>query len=152
MTPAERWYRRGAELARAECYAQALEPLEQALACSVHQPQLSFLASLRSFYGLTVAHLRGDVLRGRRLCEEAVRVRPMDPELYVNLARVYLRANRRDLAIEAAQTAAALNASHPAASELLVALGKRRPPVFAFLSRSHPINKYAGMIRHRLAG
>jgi len=150
LSPAERWFRRGMELARIGRYHEALEPLEQALALSVEEPNARYLRALRSWYGLVIALARGDFARGRRLCEEAIADGPLDPDLYVNLARVYLRGNRKQLAVEALDTALAIDPHHRQANRLRDQLGRRREPVFGFLDRSHPLNRYAGMVRNRL--
>ncbi|MBP7146501.1 MAG: tetratricopeptide repeat protein [Acidobacteria bacterium] len=147
---AERWFRAGAELVRIGRYPEAVEPLEQALAYSVDEPNASYMRSLRSCYGIAVAMARGDVARGRRLCEDAIAGGPLDAELYVNLARVYLRAGRKDLAIEALETGRTMDSRHPGVLHMCAQLGQRKPPVFAFLDRGHPLNKYAGKLRHRL--
>ncbi len=148
---AERWFRLGADLARLGRYRDAIEPLEQALAYSVEEPGEGYHRALRSWYGLAVALARGDVVRGRRLCEEAVADSPRDADLYVNLCRVYMRSSRRDLSIEALKTALAFDPHHPSANSLMQELGQRSRPVFAFLDRRHPLNRYVGKIRHRLS-
>ncbi|MFN7966706.1 MAG: tetratricopeptide repeat protein [Acidobacteriota bacterium] len=148
----ERWFNVGVELARNGRYTQALEPLEQAMAYSINEPASSAYARpLRSYFGLAVALGRGDIVRGRKLCEEAISDGTLDVELYVNLARVYLKANRKDLAIEAIDTARAIDPDHLVVNGLFKQLGERRSPVFTFLDRSHPINVVAGKLRHRWA-
>ena len=147
---AERWFRAGAELVRIGRYQEALEPLEQALAYSVDEPNAPYMRALRSCYGIAVAMARGDVARGRRLCEDAIAGGPLDAELYVNLARVYLRSGRKDLAIEALETGHTIDPGHAGVVHMCAQLGRRKPPVFSFLDRRHPLNKYAGKLRHRL--
>jgi tetratricopeptide (TPR) repeat protein len=148
-TAAERWFRMGLELARIGRYVEALEPLEQALAYSVDESSPVFKRVLRSYYGVALALGRGDVLRGRRLCEESIADGTLDAELYVNLGRVYLKAGRRDLAVEAIETARAIDPSHGPAAVLQHQLGQRRTPFFSFLRRSHPANVVAGKLRAR---
>ncbi|MDH3283776.1 MAG: hypothetical protein OEQ13_03480 [Acidobacteriota bacterium] len=153
LTPpsiAERWFARGEELVRESRYRESLHPLEQALSCLVLQPEPPFLPTLRSCYGVALAHARNDVARGRRLCEESVYLEPDNPELYINLARVCVRAGRRELAVAAAETALALAPGHAPATRMIGEMGLRSSPVFPFLGRGNPLNKYAGIIRHRL--
>lgn len=149
-TVAERWYRLGADLARTGRFHEALQPLEQALAYSAEEPSAAFIRSLRSYYGLTIAIVRGDLSRGRRLCEEAILQGALDPELYINLATVYLHGGRKDLAVETIETGLSLNPGESTLKRLRFQLGTRRRPVFPFLSRSNPLNRYAGILRHRL--
>lgn len=149
---AELWYRRGVELAREGRYDDALEPLEQALAYSIDEPSTTFQQTLRSYYGLCVGLSRGDTRRGRQLCEEAISGGPVRPDLYVNLARVYLRAARRNLAVESLLTALSVAPDDREAWSLMAQLGLRRPPVLRFLPRRNPLNKYLGLVRHRVLG
>jgi tetratricopeptide (TPR) repeat protein len=149
-TVAERWYRLGADLARTGRFHEALQPLEQALAYSAEQPAAPFIKSLRSFYGVTIAIVRGDLTRGRRMCEEAVFQGALEPELYVNLATVYLHCGRKDLALETLETGLSLSPGNRILKRLRDQLGHRSRPVFPFLKRSHPLNRYAGRLRHRL--
>jgi tetratricopeptide (TPR) repeat protein len=148
-TVAERWYRLGADLARTGRFHEALQPLEQALAYSAEQPSAPFIRSLRSFYGVTIAIVRGELGRGRRLCEEAVFQGALEPELYVNLATVYLHAGRKDLAVETLETGLSLSPGDRILKRLREQLGRRQRPVFPFLKRNHPLNRYAGRLRHR---
>ncbi len=148
---ADRWFAHGRALALDGRFRDALEPLERALAYSVDESDLGYLARLRSWLGVTIAMTGGSATRARNLCEEAVYVRPRDAELYVNLARVFVHADRRDLAIACCQTAIALAPDHEGAVGIIRQFGLRRKPVFGFLDRSNPVNKYVGLLRHRLA-
>jgi len=149
---AERWYRHGVELVRAGRYHEAIEPLEQALAYSADEPDAPWAAPLRSYYGLAVAFGRGELARGRRLCEEATSGSTLRSDLFTNLAQIYLRQARRRLAVEALITALSLEPRDRLAWEMLAELGVRRPPVLRFLSRRHPINRALGVVRHRIFG
>lgn len=146
---AEMYFKTGVELARAGRYHEALEPLEQAMAYSVSDPAAAYLKPLRSFYGMVVTLVRGDVARGRRLCEEALADNPRDPELYLNLAHIFAHIGRREMAIEALHTALAIDPGFRPSQDLLDRLGRRRRPVFKFLRRGHPLNRWAGRLRHR---
>jgi len=149
MSAGERWFRRGLELSRAGRYKEALEPLERAMACAVDEPKATYLRQLRSYFGLALATVRNDLVRGRRLCEEAITDAPLEPDLYVNLANVYLKCRRRGLAVESLRTALSINPNHAGATAELDRIGRRRPPVLSVLPRRHPLNKFAGRLRHR---
>lgn len=148
---AELWFRHGHQLFQEGRLHEALEPLEQALAYSVTEQRAAFMRKLRSCYGVTVALVNGQVGRGRRLCEEAITDAPLDADLYANLARVYAAGKRRDLAIEALETALTIDPAHAGAAHQFAQFGRRRPPVFPFLGRNHPLNRVAGRIRHNWA-
>ncbi len=149
---AERWYRHGAELVRAGRYLEAIEPLEQALAYSAEEPEAPWTALLRSYYGLALALGRGELARGRRLCEEATSGSTLRSDMFTNLARVYLRLANRRLAVESLVTALSIDPKNREAWTMLGELGVRRPPVVRFLSRTNPINRALGAMRHRLFG
>lgn len=146
---AELWFRHGHPLFREGRLHEAHEPLEQALAYAVGAPRAPYLRTLRSCYGVVLAVVKGQVSRGRKLCEEAIADGPPDAELYANVATVYIAGDRRDLAIEALRAALSIDPRDPIAMQQSDRLGRRRPPVFPFLGRSHPVNKLAGRIRHR---
>ena len=91
----------------------------------------------------------GNLARARVLCEEAVYVRPRDPELYVNLAGVLVSSDRRELAMASLDAALALDPGNEASVEIIREFGMRRTPAFRFLERSNLLNKYVGLLRHR---
>lgn len=147
-TSAESLFRRGLALCQSGRFHEALAPLEQAMALSVEEPGAPYQRRLRSYYGLCLTFARRDLARGRKLCEEAIADGSLDAELYANLARVYQECGRKDLTVEALNTTLAIDPHHQS-STLFDQLGRRRPPVFRFLSRRHLFNKWAGKIRHR---
>lgn len=151
-TAAERWYKRGAELARLGRYHEAVEPLEQALAYSGEESDPNFQRALRSYYGLSIAMAHGELLRGFRLCNDAIKKGPLRADLYMNLARVAIKSGRKNLAVESLWTALSISPRDRSAWTLMAQIGYRRPPVLEFLPRDNTINKYLGLIRHRVLG
>lgn len=149
MTAGERWFRRALDMCQVGRHHEALDPLQHAMASVVDEPPAAYHRLVRSYYGMVLAVVRGDMARGRALCEEAVADGPLDADLYANLALVYIRCRRRGLAVEALQTAVSIDPEHAGALAQLDRLGRRRRPVFPFLSRRHPLNKIAGRLRHR---
>ncbi len=149
LTPGERWFRHGLELCREGRHHEALEPLQRAMGCVAEEPPAEYHRQVRSYYGMVLAVVRGDVGRGRILCAEAIADGPMDAELYVNLALVYIRCRRRPMAVEALQTALSIDPEHAGAQAQLDRLDRRRSPTIPFLSREHLLNKVAGQLRHR---
>ncbi len=102
-----------------------------------------------SYYGRAVAEVQHQYQQGIVFCEEAVRRMGPHPDLLVNLARAYLAAKNKREAVRALRRAMARGVS-PAAQAELVALGIRRRPVIPFLPRGFFLNKYLGLLRHRL--
>lgn len=105
-----------------------------------------------SWYGLALVFAGSDRLRGVALCEAAVRAAGTSPgaDLWCNVGRAYLVVGYRAQAVDALRRGAAVDPDHPGIQAALQGLGIRRPPIFPFLKRSNPINKYLGMLRHRM--
>ena len=83
------------------------------------------------------------------LCNEAIRNEPKSPRHFLLLGRVYLLAGRKKEAIRAFN----LGMRHGGSAEIgaeLKKLGYRKPPVFPFLSRDNPLNKYLGKMLSRM--
>lgn len=152
LSPSEAAFREGLELCRAKRYPEAFPHLETALALLVDEPQARHGRLLRSFYGMALAVVRGDLPRSRRLCEEAIADGPMDADLYCNLARVYSLMGKRQLAVESIATALSVNPAHGPSLQLQREIGRRRRPVLPFLSRDNPLNIALGRMRHRMLG
>lgn len=149
-SPGAQFYERGRELCRAGRCRDALDLLERAVALAAQEPGSDWVRAAESWLGLTLALVRGDLGRARRLCQRAVAERPNDPDLLVNLGRVQVLAGRKDLAFEAFTRAAAIAPDHEDLQHQLDRLGRRRAPVLRFLPRTHAVNRTLGRWRSRL--
>ena len=103
-----------------------------------------------SYFGYCVAVCEKDYLRAIKLCRRAVRAGSKEAIHYVNLSRVYRLKGDRKSAFETLQFAFRVRKRHPAVATDLARLGIRRPPMFTFLRRTHPVNKCLGMLRAHL--
>jgi len=84
-----------------------------------------------------------------RMCDSAVRLKRNQAQLYLNLAEVYMTADRRE---EARETLLAGMKYARRDIRLNIAMAKltpRRRPIFSFLERKHPLNRHFGMLRHK---
>jgi hypothetical protein len=106
------------------------------------------VASL-SALGLSVAANKGDLLQGSALCKEAIRLAPEDPVHYFHLGKVYLVGGKRHLALHAFRKGLKFG-YHRGLVREIQRLGFRRPPVFPFLGRKHPLNRFVGILFTRL--
>lgn len=127
------------------------DPAEQ-LRCfqRAHERDLNDPAAM-SFYGMALAEVQHHYQQGIVFCEEAVRRMGPNPDLLVNLAKAYLAAKNKREAVRALRRAMAraMGEEERVRAEL-AALGLRRPPVIPFLPRTFFLNKYLGILRHRL--
>ncbi len=120
-----------------------------ALACFEKAYSREKTPIIQSYLGYCIAAQRGQIAEALKLCQAAIEADAATPEHYLNLGRVYLRAKRKDEAIAALRKG--LSAGDNSEIRLLLEnLGTRKRPLFPFLPRRHFLNKYAGLILHRL--
>ena len=138
----EELYEMGMEALKEKRYADAVNYLQQAVDGERSPEYLSQLA-------LAVAHDRHDIKGAVALCQEAIRMEPRNPELFLRLGIVYLVADNRKDAIRIFRLGLRVGRS-PAINRWLQILGHRQPPVLPFLSRSNVLNRYLGKLRGKM--
>jgi tetratricopeptide (TPR) repeat protein len=109
-------------------------------------------ALVRSTLGLAIARGERDFAAARTLCEAAAKQEFFNPEVYLNLARVYLCFDRRSEALRYLRRGQMIDPGHRGIQEAIAALGRRRLPLLPFLPRRHPFNRMLGTARSRLLG
>jgi predicted Zn-dependent protease len=132
-------FRTGLASLRAGDPDQALSHFRAALE---HEPENPFYVS---YVGAAQAKWSDAI----KTCHAALRMNRRQVQLYLNLAEVYVAADRKQNAIDILAHAMHL-APHDV--RLKMALGKlpvRRPAVLPFLPRQHMLNRSLGRIRHR---
>lgn len=102
-----------------------------------------------SYLGLVTARAERKWAAGEELCRSALHMRRNEPQLYLNLAEIYVSAGRREDAAEIL-----VRGLKNARRDFRIALAlnrlrQRRRPVIPFLRRSHWLNRNLGMWRHR---
>jgi hypothetical protein len=111
---------------------------------------VSLPAALLSYYGLCLGVRRGQIVQATQLCQVAIDREFYRPDFYLNLARVWMAGGSRRRAITALDLGLAVQPGNRSLQHLRSKLGVRRPPVFRFLGRDHPINVALGRLRHRV--
>jgi tetratricopeptide (TPR) repeat protein len=115
---------------------------------------------LLSYYGCLVALVDKRPKDGIKLCKQALtRLRhslPFGndmfyPVFYLNLGRAHLVADSRKDAIQSFKRGLRIDPKNRDILEELKKLGVRKKPPVAFLERSHPINKWIGLLLTRRA-
>lgn len=107
-------------------------------------------ARYRSYYGLALALVQRRFDRALELCRSAAKEEFFNPEVYTNLARVYLAFGFRAEGIRYLRRALMLDPCHEPTLDELHRLGVRLPPVLPFLPRNHLLNRWLGLLRRRL--
>jgi tetratricopeptide (TPR) repeat protein len=136
-------FKRGLELLRNGQAGEALEFLRRAAEREQHNPYYI------SFLGLCVARAERKFPAALQLCEEGVRAKPGETQLYLNLAEVYVGAGRRDEAVETLDKALRYCKPDQRISRARSRLGKRGSPMLPFLARENVLNRGLGSLRHR---
>lgn len=140
---AERQFDLARKALEEEDFTKALAHLENAL-------ELCDNPDWHSYAGLCIALERNEFLVGEHLCNASIEHDEDNPVHYLNLAKVYLAAGKKAEALETLRQGMSRGGDERILS-LLSQLGTRNPPVFSFLKRSHPLNKYMGILLHRRA-
>jgi Flp pilus assembly protein TadD len=145
FTPEEH-NRRGVALLEAGHGHEAFEHLSRAY---LIDPQN---ARFRSSYALALALVRGQFLGAVELARAAVRQEFYNPDLYQNLARIYLAFDFKADAIRFLRRALMVDPENAAVHRRLAELGIRRRPPIRFLPRGHALNRLLGRVQARMLG
>lgn len=141
-----REFREGLALLRDGEAEKALPLLRQA---AERDPENPYYVS---YYGLSLAAAERKWGEAERLCHTAVCRGRRQAQLYLNLAEVYIAADRRQAA---ADTLARGLRYLPRDFRLYAELGKisiRRAAILRFLPRTHLLNRGFGRLRHVILG
>lgn len=138
----------GMEAVRAEEYLLGLTLLTDAYA-GVKGGQLEGKSAAGlSYYGLCVALVQKKFKPAIDLCKHALEAQFYNPDHYVNLSRVYEAAGNRKKALEAILEGLKVLPDEKNLLDRRNQLGQRSHPPVPFLSRSNPINRALGRVRH----
>ncbi len=142
ITSAEEYFKKGLQLLGEPNLLGALACFEKA-----HIQEKSPL--IQSYLGFCIATERGQIAEALILCRAAIEADPHNPEHYLNLGRVYLKAKKKDEAIAELRRGMSFGDNQDIKA-LLEGLGLRKKPAFSFLARNNILNKYVGFILCRL--
>jgi len=120
-----------------------------ALTCFEKAYTLKKTPELQSYLGFCIAAERGKITEALGLCNDALAHEPDNPVHYLNLARIYLKADKKTDAIETLRKGLSFG-KNAEIHQLLENLGMRKKSVVPFISRNNFLNKYLGLLLHRL--
>jgi tetratricopeptide (TPR) repeat protein len=132
---------------------RALDLLNTAL---LEYPDEPFLLS---YYGCLEAVINQNVAYGIDTCKRALEMlndrSPVSreifyPTFYLNLGRAYIAAGKKKDAVAAFQKGLSYDEENKDLLWEARKLGMRKSPVIPYLKRTNPINKYIGMVLHKL--
>jgi Flp pilus assembly protein TadD len=142
---AESLLEQGTQQLEAGEYVEALETLRGA---HLLEPDN---ARIQSHLGLATARVGGAFEEARSLCEEASKREFDNPDLYVNLANVYLGVGRRSEALRYLRRGQMIDPNHEVIRNTLRDMGRRRPAMIPVLPRRHWLNRILGAVRGGIA-
>jgi predicted Zn-dependent protease len=103
----------------------------------------------QSYLGVTIARAEKKWSEAERLCDNALRLKRDQPQLYLNLAEVYIAAGRRQDAMETLAMGVKYAQRDARIQRLMNQISSRRRPVVPFLGRKHFVNRSLGNWRHK---
>jgi tetratricopeptide (TPR) repeat protein len=104
-----------------------------------------------SYYGLCLARVESKLFEGIRLCREALTIERREPDIYYNLAQLYLISGKRTSAINLLYRGLPFEQKIGKSKKIITLIQEivpRQKPFFKSLSRSHPLNKIIGKIKY----
>ncbi len=112
IVSAENKFKKGLEALIDRSYVEAALQFRRAMDIEhqrrILQPDMRYL----SYYGMCRATAHGKIQEGLHACKRAAKVRTRDPEVFLNLGRVYLLARQKRLAYDTFQTGLDLDPDH----------------------------------------
>lgn len=104
---------------------------------------------LLSYLSYCIATERGQIYEALKLCNNALSQEPDNPVHYLNLGRIYLHAGKKEEALLILRKGLSFGDNQTILS-ILGKIGTRGKAVFPFFSRNNFLNKYVGILLHRL--
>ncbi len=138
-----REFKQGLDRLRDADGQRALEHMQRAVELEQHNP---FYVS---YLGLALARSQRKWGEAEELCDSALKMKRDQPQLYLNLAEVYVAAGRREDAAETLLRGLKYAQRDIRLKLMLSKLIVRRRPVLPFLGRGSFLNRQLGKWRHR---
>ncbi len=134
---------KGIALARDGEFEKAVKVFDQDLCFTQHPTAMSY-------YALCLANVEGNFDKAISLCLMAAEKEFYNPEIYLNLGRIFLLNGQKAVAVRAFRKGLKFDSTHFGLMGEMRKLGVRRKPVISFLHRTNPVNKFLGIIADRM--
>jgi tetratricopeptide (TPR) repeat protein len=135
---------RGIDLAKEGLYTEALKIFDENLGFTQNPVAMSY-------YAVSLATAEGYYDKAISLCLMAAEKEFYNPEIYLNLGRIFLLNGQKSVAFKAFRKGLRFDNSHTGIIGEVRRLGIRRRPVLSFLSRGNTVNRLLGMLIVRFA-
>lgn len=147
---ADALFRRGLAALNAERPGEALGHFRAAMLLEREHHVQRADSRYLSYYGLSLALAERPSPEAIRACETAVRLEPINPDMHLNLGRVYLLARKMTKALAVFEKGLSIAPAHPALQVQLQLADRRKRRALTFLSRTHALNRWLGRLRASL--
>jgi len=134
--------KRGIELLRSGDKLRALNMFEKSY-------EIKSTPLCSSYLGMLTGTERGLVKKGVDLCRASIEDEPKNPVHYLNLSKLLYLVERKSEAVDLLVKARTIAPSEEVETWIMD-VGLRKRPVFPFLTRQNPINKFTGLMLRRL--
>lgn len=135
---------KGISLARDGRFFEALKIFDEDLCFTQHPTAMSF-------YAVSLANVEGNYDKAISLCLMAAEKEFYNPDIYLNLGRIFLLNGQKSVAIKAFKKGLKYDDSHNALLKEVRVLGLRRRPILSFLPRQSFVNKFLGILADKIA-
>jgi tetratricopeptide (TPR) repeat protein len=142
----DKQFRRGLSLCRKGMLSQASAIFQHLV------DDGSDLPSHLSYCGLLTAIVHGKQSEGLALCERALCFGALEPDIVLNLARVYERCGERQKALNLLRRALRDKPRHRGLLKRINRLSPRRRRPLRFLHRDHFLNKQIAILLAKMTG
>ena len=137
-----------------ELRAKGLEALQRKLyflakSCFEQALSLNESAEISSHLAYCIAKSGTDRRQALQIAEKALQGEPDNLSLHLNLGRIQIMSGAKELGLTTLRRGVQLGGGAEFLEELNK-WGTRTPPPIPSLSRSHPLNRYLGLLMHRL--
>jgi tetratricopeptide (TPR) repeat protein len=103
-----------------------------------------------SYYGLVVALEEDCMQDGITFCRAAIQRAPYESELYLNLSRIYQKAEQRQQALAILVQGLSYDPASLLLKREMRRMGMRRKAFFSALSRDNALNKILGKLTYQM--
>lgn len=142
-------FKAGIKLLKEKKYRDALTSIKIAIEKGGYENVNEIPPLYLSYLGLITALAEKKYRNGATICEKAIKREFYNPVFYLNLGKVYVAGGYKLKAIDAFNNGLKIDGNHDEIISELKKMGLRRKPVISFLTRTHVLNKYLGLLLHQ---
>lgn len=135
---------KGIGFARDGRFSEALSVFDEDLCFTQHPTAMSY-------YAVCLANVEGNYDKAISLCLMAAEKEFYNPEIYLNLGKIFLLNGQKSVAVRAFRKGLKFDNCHFDILKEMKKLGVRRKPIVGFLPRQNPVNRLLGRLAGRIA-